>query len=230
MTDEGALQGEALLLNPPGSSCADPSCSPIGRSKNARLSTGYGVFSRKGRRGARQAPISVLHRANSRRWAPFSATLSFLGRQPGVAHGQPCAPVPDLVGSRFPSPYHFRARIQSFQAVAAPFPGDSVLPSATKHLGSKDRRSARRSPPGWRRENKHRTTMQLWQEICRATWELRNFSSRSSRQLQNRRNLAPPGAYALPFARRRPHLDGSLVRELRAELGQSSSTFPRIDS
>jgi hypothetical protein len=25
------------------------------------------------------------------------------------------------------------------------------------------------------------------------------------------------------------HLDGSLVRELRAELGQSSSTFPRID-
>ena len=31
------------------------------------------------------------------------ATLSFLGRQPGVAHGQPCAPVPDLVGSRFPS-------------------------------------------------------------------------------------------------------------------------------
>jgi len=39
-----------------------------------------------------------------------------------------------------------------------------------------------------------------------------------------------PSAYALPFARRRPHLDGSLVRELRAELGQSSSTFPRIDS
>jgi hypothetical protein len=29
------------------------------------------------------------------------------------------------VGSRFPSPYHFRARIQSFQAVAAPFQGDS---------------------------------------------------------------------------------------------------------
>src|ERR1700674_346885 len=32
-------------------------------------------------------------------------------------------------------------------------------------------------------------------------------------------SLAPPGAYALPFARRRPHLDGSLARELRAELG-----------
>src|SRR5271167_2419351 len=46
---------------------------------------------------------------------------------------------------------------------------------------------------------------------------------------QGEKGLAP-GAYALPFARRRPHLDGSLVRELRAELGQSSSTFPRIDS
>jgi hypothetical protein len=36
------------------------------------------------------------------------------------------------VGSRLPSPYHFRARIQSFQAVAAPFPGDSVLPAASR--------------------------------------------------------------------------------------------------
>jgi hypothetical protein len=42
--------------------------------------------------------------------------------------GQPPR-VPDLVGSRPPSPYHFRARIQSFQAVAAPFPGGSVLPA-----------------------------------------------------------------------------------------------------
>ncbi len=47
----------------------------------------------------------------------------------GVAHGQPRAPLLHLVGSRLPSPYHFRARIQSFQPVAAPFPGDSVLPS-----------------------------------------------------------------------------------------------------
>src|SRR5271154_3940798 len=47
----------------------------------------------------------------------------------GVAHGQPRAPVPYLVGSRLPSPYHFPARIQSFQAVAAPFPGDSVVSS-----------------------------------------------------------------------------------------------------
>jgi hypothetical protein len=51
MTDEGSLQGEAPLLTPPGSSCADPSSGPMGRSKNARLSTGYGAFSRKGRRG-----------------------------------------------------------------------------------------------------------------------------------------------------------------------------------
>ena len=54
------------------------------------------------------------------------------GSSAGVAHGQPPARVPDLVGSRFPSPYHFRARIQSFQAVAAPVPGDSVLPSASR--------------------------------------------------------------------------------------------------
>jgi hypothetical protein len=43
-----------------------------------------------------------------------------------VAHGQPRARVPHLVGSQLSRPYHFRARIQSFQAVAAPFPGDSV--------------------------------------------------------------------------------------------------------
>jgi hypothetical protein len=47
----------------------------------------------------------------------------------GVAHGQPRARLLHLVGSRLPGPHHFRARIQSFQPVAAPFPGDSVLPS-----------------------------------------------------------------------------------------------------
>ncbi len=36
---------------------------------------------------------------------------------------QPRARVPDIVGARLPRPYHFPARIQSFQAVAAPFPG-----------------------------------------------------------------------------------------------------------
>ena len=49
-----------------------------------------------------------------------------------LAHGQPRAPVPHLVGSTPPRPYHFRALIQSFQVVAAPFPGDSGLPSASR--------------------------------------------------------------------------------------------------
>jgi hypothetical protein len=53
--------------------------------------------------------------------------LRHCGSSAGVAHGRPRARVPDLVGSRLPSPYHFRARIQSFQAVAAPFRGDSAL-------------------------------------------------------------------------------------------------------
>ena len=60
--------------------------------------------------------------------------------------------VPDLVGSRLPSPYHFRARNQSFQAVAAQFPSGSVLSSAsraaippTKRLGSNHDRVRR--PP-----------------------------------------------------------------------------------
>ena len=58
------------------------------------------------------------------------ATLSFLGRQPESAHGQSRARVPYLVGSRLPRPYQFRARIQSFQAVAAPFPGDYDVAAA----------------------------------------------------------------------------------------------------
>jgi hypothetical protein len=139
--------------------------------------------------------ISVLHRAISKYWAPFSATANcrnsqllrqlhrhwerseaiqgpqhaapgllrrkgssqrrsmvvfafpestflFLGfalsRRDGeaerlrcgssaeVAHGRPRGRLPDLVGSRLPRPYHFRARIQSFQAVAAPFTGDAT--------------------------------------------------------------------------------------------------------
>src|SRR5271154_1632279 len=46
------------------------------------------------------------------------------GSSAEVAHGRPRGRVPDLVGSRLPSPYHLPARIQSFQAVAVPFPGD----------------------------------------------------------------------------------------------------------
>src|SRR5271154_3319679 len=36
-----------------------------------------------------------------------------------AAPRQPRARVPDVVGSGLPSPYHFRAQIQSFQGVAA---------------------------------------------------------------------------------------------------------------
>src|ERR1700733_14794323 len=43
-----------------------------------------------------------------------------------VARGRLRGRVPDLVGSRLPRPYQFPARIQSFQAVAAPFPGDAT--------------------------------------------------------------------------------------------------------
>jgi hypothetical protein len=80
--------------------------------------------------GRRQAPISVLHRAISSRWAPFSATgnlvtfnfgiLAALGRSARSA----ARLVPDVVASRLLKPYHFPALIQSFQSVAAPFPGD----------------------------------------------------------------------------------------------------------
>jgi hypothetical protein len=60
------------------------------------------------------------------------------------------AHVPDVVGSRLPSPYHFPARIQSFQAVAAPFPGGDSLPSVVSvfqtvvlHTGSRKAAPAR---------------------------------------------------------------------------------------
>src|SRR5271163_2229364 len=84
-----------------------------------------------------------------------SNSTTFL-RPPAGAHGQPRARVPDVVASRLPRPYHSRARIQSFQAVAAPFPGDSVLPSrqeicraARDRLGSekKSESAATADPP-----------------------------------------------------------------------------------
>jgi hypothetical protein len=56
------------------------------------------------------APISILHRAKSKLWAPFSATARAChsrGPSDGVACGQLRARVPHLVGSRLPSPYHF---------------------------------------------------------------------------------------------------------------------------
>jgi hypothetical protein len=47
--------------------------------------------------------------------------LRHCGSSAGVAHGGPRARVPDLVGSRLPSPYHFRARINLFKALRRHF-------------------------------------------------------------------------------------------------------------
>jgi hypothetical protein len=103
--------------------------------------------------GGAQAPISVLHRAISKRWAPFSATFfrPYHSLRLSVgAHGQHLARVLDIVASRHPRPYHFRALIQSFQAVAAPFPGDSVLPSDPLARGRNA--SVQKFAPDWARE------------------------------------------------------------------------------
>jgi hypothetical protein len=43
----------------------------------------------------------------------------------GMGRPEPSSRVPYLVGPRFPTYYNFRAQIQSFQYVAAPFPSDS---------------------------------------------------------------------------------------------------------
>jgi len=84
------------------------------------------------RRGRRQSnPSAYFSSASSevKVLGAFFWQLRHCGSSAGVAHGRPRARVPDLVGSRLPSPYHFRARIQSFQGIAAPFPGDSALSS-----------------------------------------------------------------------------------------------------
>ena len=67
------------------------------------------------------------------------------GASAGVAPGQPRARVPHLVGSMLPRPCHFPAGIQSFQAVAAPFPGDSVLPRALAPRSRRPKRLGSRS-------------------------------------------------------------------------------------
>ncbi len=73
--------------------------------------------------------ISLLCEAEN--FPPASARVEFRQRSCGSGRSasQPRARVPDVVASRLPRYYHSRARIQSFQAVAAPFPGDPVLPS-----------------------------------------------------------------------------------------------------
>jgi hypothetical protein len=54
------------------------------------------------------------------------------------------ARVPYLVGQRLPRPCHFPARIQSFQAVATPFPGDSGCPQPLARSSHRQKRIAAR--------------------------------------------------------------------------------------
>ena len=70
------------------------------------------------------------------------------GSSAGVAHHQPHARAPDVVGSGLSSPYHFRARIQSFQTVAAPFSGDLLLPSLARR-DSDDRNASVQKIDSW---------------------------------------------------------------------------------
>jgi hypothetical protein len=82
-------------------------------------------------------PLQSSDRDRARR--PPSPTVGSGRENAGTAARR----IPDIVGSRLPRPYHSRARIQSFQAVAAPFPGDSVLPSGP--LAPRPRRAKRRA-------------------------------------------------------------------------------------
>jgi hypothetical protein len=75
-----------------------------------------------------------------------------------AAPWQPRAGVPDVVGSRRPSPYNFRAGIQSFQGVVAQFPGETLRgrvmltarpsgrPRAGREFQARHKTSAARSP------------------------------------------------------------------------------------
>jgi hypothetical protein len=103
-------------------------------------------------------PISIIRKKNPREGVQRSS-------RPGRRVLRPSAGKPSELGGE--------------ETVAASFPGDSVLPSASHAAIPGDRNvsvqiSVRRSPPGRRRTNKHRTTMQFGQEICRA--ELRDLS------------------------------------------------------
>jgi hypothetical protein len=64
-----------------------------------------------------------------------SESLKF-GPRPKSKPFQPRARVPHLVASRLPRPYHFPARIQSFQPVASPFPGELRFAVSARNLSS----------------------------------------------------------------------------------------------
>jgi hypothetical protein len=110
----------------------------------------------------------------------------------GVAHGQPRARVPYLVVSRLPRHYRFRARIQSYQAVAAPFPGDSVLP---RPLEPRSRRNAS--------AQKIVDRLATWDSF--PIWEFQSFAGHEPVRLSRTANGAqdfarrPPKLFAKPF-------------------------------
>ncbi len=70
-------------------------------------------------------------------------------------------PVQDLGGSRVAGPYHFPAQIQSFQDIAAPFPGFQTTPPSVRRAMGRPRRvrrnrTIRRSPSGRLRRRRRR--------------------------------------------------------------------------
>src|SRR5271163_2276150 len=72
-------------------------------------------------------PLSVIRRFARR------ATLGF------AAAGAVRAPAPDRGGSSLPEPHHFRARIQSSRAFAAPLPGWPTAPRPREEFGRRGR-------------------------------------------------------------------------------------------
>ena len=143
--------------------------------------------------------ISMLCEAEN--FPPASARVEFdnVLAAPGRSARSAARRCTRCCGSRLPSPYHLRARIQSFQAFAAPFPGDPVLPSrqeirraAWDRFGSKKksenvaaadpppRGSARREARVRRRAHAlldGKTSLTAWPEGCRVGETIKNAST-----------------------------------------------------
>ena len=114
----------------------------------------------------RQAPISVLHRAISKPWAPFSATC----RSCGLAHGQPRARSTTSCRFEASEPIPFQGANSIFSTCCGAISGRlRFCRQARSRRDSGDRNDSdqrRMIGRGRRCENKHRTITQLWQEIC----------------------------------------------------------------
>jgi hypothetical protein len=136
----------------------------------------------------------------------FLSTLSFLRLSVG-AHGQHLARVLDIVASRHPRPYHFRALIQSFQAVAAPFPGDSVLPSDPLARGRNA--SVQKFAPDWAREAATRPGSKRPADLEKHP--SMNLVSPKEKSTQNRRPQSEPPPLPGLEQPRAGHPSGALV-------------------